>query len=319
MPDFNDLAVVVCSCDKYKSVWDPYFTLFEKYFTSPPKDIYLLTEIAEVPFEISSTWCEKSGGVHVINSTEKCWSKRIKDGLRQIKNQYILFCLEDYFLQDFVKTDTIEKALCWMNENENISAVRIFPFWESFTNEWPKYKDNFFVIDRNYKERVNAQAAIWRRERLIEILNNNETAWQFEVLASNRSRKDPYLYLGYHAPAELKGIFPYQIAQVNGCGITSGKWLWNNPVLFEKNNIECDFSELGIMSEKKWIRNYKSKLLRVYRRVVKFFRIVAIKIKNKEKIDVKAIINSSMSRTMFVLLSPEEYQERANGDLQLIP
>ena len=315
---FDNLAIVVASCDKYKSVWTPYFKLLEKYFAEAPKNIYLLVENMDIPQEVSSKWCEKLGGVNIINSTEKEWSKRIKDSLRRIDKKYILFLLEDFFLQDFVKTDDLKKAVEWMDENEAISAIRIYPFWESHTNTWPKYRDNFFVIDRNYEERVNAQATIWRKDRFEEILIDNETAWQFEILASNRSRQDPYLYLGYFEPLELKGIFPYQIAQANGYGITAGKWLWNNEQLFQENGIDCDFSKLGIMSEKEWTFHYKSRLYKTWRRVIKLINIVKVHWKNKQKIDVKHILDNSLLRTKFKLLDDIEYQTLSDRDLKLI-
>ena len=318
MYNLDDLAIVVASCDKYESVWAPYFKLFEKYFAEAPKNIYLLVENIDIPQEVSSKWCAKLGDVNIINSTEKKWSKRIKDSIRQIDQKYILFLLEDFFLQDFVQTDTLKKLVGWMDENEAISAIRIYPFWESYTNSWLKYRDNFFVIDRNYEERVNAQAAIWRKDRFVEILNDDETAWQFEILASNRSRKDPYLYLGYFEPLALKGIFPYQFAPANGYGITAGKWLWNNKQLFEKNGIDCDFSELGIMSEREWRFHCKSKLYKTWRRVIKLINIAKVLLKSKKKTDVKHILDNSLLRTKFQLLDDIAYQTLSDRDLQLI-
>ena len=318
MEKLNDLAIVVCSCDKYKSVWTPFFTLLNKYFNPLPKDVYLLTETTEIPKGTSSKWCKNGGGVKIFYSAEKCWSKRIKEALKQIKNEYVLFHIEDFFLQDFVKMDGLHKVMDWIRQDENISAIRLYPFWEDFTNDWPKYRDEFFVIDRNYEERVNAQVAIWRREHLIEILNDNESAWQFEIMASNRSRKDPYLYLGYYEPLSLKGIYPYQFAPANGYGITAGKWLWNNEKFFQEQGIECDFSQLGVMSEKEWTRNYKSKWRKFVRRITKLKNIIKEKRQNKEKIKLKEIINSSMIKTSFQLLNDVEYREYSAKDLQLI-
>lgn len=304
----NDVAIVVCSCDKYRSVWTPFFKLLEKNLDTTHADIFLLTETAEIPQETLSFWCQKMGGVKHIRCNEKVWSKRIKDSLRQIENEYIFFLLEDFFPQAPVDTNQLKKLVGWMRDDERISAIRIFPFWEECIFAWTKYKDNFLVIDRNYKERVNAQATIWRKERLIEILDDSESAWQFEILASNRSRKDPYLYLGYYEPWPLNGIFPYQFAPAYGYGITAGKWLWNNPLLFQENGIACDFSELGVMSEKEWTRSWKSKTLRLYRRGIKLLNILKAKIKAREKIDLKSIANDSLANTKFELLNGEDYQ-----------
>ena len=37
-------AVVVCSCDKYSDLWDPYFELFKKFWADCPYPVFLNTE-----------------------------------------------------------------------------------------------------------------------------------------------------------------------------------------------------------------------------------------------------------------------------------
>ncbi len=39
----SELAILVCSCDKYADVWEPFFKLFFKFWPDCPYPIYLLS------------------------------------------------------------------------------------------------------------------------------------------------------------------------------------------------------------------------------------------------------------------------------------
>lgn len=310
----NTLAMVVASCDKYRSVWGPQFALLSKFYRPLPEKIYLLTEMQPISDEERTVLL--NGNVTVIHSPEKTWSKRIIDGLRMVDAEYVLFWLDDFFLQSKADTGKIQKILEWMSQDTRISAVRLYPFWEKESLSWPKYKEEFFVIDRNYDERINAQATIWRKERLIALLQAEESAWAFEIMASNRSRRDDFLYLGYHDMGFEKRILPYEFAAAAGYGITVGKWLWNNQKLFDDNGVKCNMHILGVIGQQEWNALSKSRVNRIKKKIQKILDTLRRSIKSQGKSPVKIIRALLNARTRFQLLNKAEYLTYTQMDLK---
>ena len=88
-------SIVVMSCDKYECCWYPFFKCLDKYFPNHPKT-YLITE-------------GKTSKYSETIATTGSWTKRLKDALEQIKEDYILLMLEDFFIRKPVDEERINK------------------------------------------------------------------------------------------------------------------------------------------------------------------------------------------------------------------
>ncbi len=99
----KDITIVVNSCDKYKDAWNPFFRLFSIQWPDCPYDIVLNTE--QLSYK-----CDHLN-VKTINSEKNIpWAKRLRKVLEQIDTEFILFFLEDFFLQKEVNTEAFEEA-----------------------------------------------------------------------------------------------------------------------------------------------------------------------------------------------------------------
>lgn len=256
----KDTALLVMSCDKYSSVWYPYFELIKKYWPDHPERIYLSSETRGYS-------CEGLD-ITVINSNKvEPWSQRLLDVLAQIEEEYIIFSLEDFFLLEQVKTDRIEECLNWMKEDKSIAECRLTTYDTITKGEY--YKNTVFrICPSEHPYRIDTQFAIWRKSYLMSVLNPMETPWQFEGRASARSQALPDKLL-WLSPSPLNThdlsdmIVPYFNKPADGYGIAWGKWMPNNKKWFKQNGITgVKFHHLGSLSKKGVIS--RNKYLYVY-------------------------------------------------------
>lgn len=270
----QDVALFVMSCDKYSSVWYPYFELIKKYWPNHPDNVYLSSE--------TRGYSCAGIDINVINSNKvEPWSKRLYDALHKIPEEYIIFSLEDFFLLGPVDNTRIQKCLEWMKADRSIAECRLTNYDTVDSGDY--YKDtDFRVCPIEHPYRVDTQVALWRKSYLMSIINQMETPWQFEPRASQRSKSFPEKLLWFSPSKNLsldEMIVPYYNKPDDGYGIAWGKWLYNNRIWFEKNNIyNVRFSELGSLSQndverrKKYLYSHPNSLARkVIKSVYKTF------------------------------------------------
>jgi hypothetical protein len=106
--------------------------------------------------------------------------------LKQIENNNIVFILDDFWLQDFVRTDVIEKFCTYMDNDTNIGFICMVHQNNNTTNYVSKYPE---LLERGKKVpyRITTQFGIWKRKYLLKVLRKHESAWSFENNGSWRS------------------------------------------------------------------------------------------------------------------------------------
>lgn len=248
----ENIALFVSSCDKYESVWYPYFELIKIYWPAHPKKIYLSTE--------SKSYSIEGLDITILNSGSVIpWSQRLIEALNQVEEPFIIFSLEDFFFLDTIKQSKIDECLTWMMEDNSIGVCRLSTVE---TVKGKNYKQSDFVVcPKNHMWRVDAQIALWRKSFLLKVLHPMETPWQFEGFASRRSMnmEEKLLWFSPADPNDIKQmIFPYFNDVMKGYNIAWGKWLPKNKAWFLKNGIkDVKFHVLGSLSEEDIARRKK--------------------------------------------------------------
>ena len=237
----NELcAVLISSCDKYEDAWFPFFYFLKKNWESCPYPLYLSTE--------SKVYVDEKLSVKMLHCRQRnvSWSVRLKNALKSISTEYIIFLLEDFFLTDKVNQNEIERCIGYMEKNRRISVIDFecaekIPTRES---QYPGY------VERLPKAMyfLNCQASIWRRKDLIRFLNPYENPWQFELFGSERAKLFNRMFLLQEQNAIP--VFPYNVNWTTGYGIHGGKWLKSNILLFEREGIHVDFNRMGFYEHK---------------------------------------------------------------------
>ena len=195
------MKLVVLSCDKYEPCWEPFFILLEKYYHNHPK-VYLITETKNCPY------CE------TINIDSDVWTERFREALKQIDDDEVLVMLDDFFIRDYVNEERIKQAERLIKTLDNVACF-------NFEKKYRKGMDDSadWGIQFNNQIYLNScQPSIWNRKILIDRLQKNQTAQEWELTTINSSyihyinNKDFIIDIGYR----------HQDLSI-GFGITRGK------------------------------------------------------------------------------------------------
>lgn len=99
-------AILVLSCDKYASLWKPFFSQFHKYWPDCPYNVYLGSNIR--PFT------QDRKVKPVLSVIDKDWSSNTLEILKKIKEEYIFLWHEDYFLIKPIDTELFRHCFSFM-------------------------------------------------------------------------------------------------------------------------------------------------------------------------------------------------------------
>ena len=102
------MTLLVNSCDAYADLWQPFFTLLKRYFVPLPAEILLNTETKDFAFDGLNLRC--------VHSTAPTYGERMTDALREVKTEYTLLLLDDFFLRRPVDIDAagVTSSAGWM-------------------------------------------------------------------------------------------------------------------------------------------------------------------------------------------------------------
>ena len=158
--DFN---ILVLSCDKYENCWEPFFGLLDRYYPSHPKT-YLVTETKQ---------CKYSDTININNSI---WSYRFREALKQIPTKYVLVMLDDFFLRERVDAERINNIKFQDNDIVYNFEMKFRPGKDM--GDWSLQFQNQMYLN-------SCQPSLWDKEKLIERLSKDESAWDWELTIIN--------------------------------------------------------------------------------------------------------------------------------------
>lgn len=167
-----NLSVLIGTCDKYKSLWEPFQICFNRYWKHNTNNIFV-TDTLDVP-----TYTETK--FNTIKAQGN-WGSRMLKGIESIKEDYIFFILEDYLFHYSYSEKQLNNYL-ELAKRHNIDRLQISPGkYETNLDESVHGLDKVF---NNNRYSISMQPSIWKKEFLVEILLPNYSAWDFELKGS---------------------------------------------------------------------------------------------------------------------------------------
>lgn len=255
----NRCTILVASSDGYEDSWIPFFKILKENWNDIPYEIKLSTQTKSFQFD--------GLDIDIVNmspaNVKAPWGARMIEALSGIQTEYVLLLLEDYYLLEPVDQNRIEQCLDWMDED---NCIANFSFG---VMDYPNIRDEKYPgFERRPQVgpyRLNAQAALWRREKLISYIRPHESPWDWEILGSERSERYPELF--YTSIKDKPRVFLYDFWE---CGIRRGKWTKGVPTLFAKYDIDMDFSIRGfnmddVIPKKRFIHHFRFLYLPILR------------------------------------------------------
>jgi hypothetical protein len=213
------LDVIIMSCDSYNDCWQPFYTLYNKYFKNDYKT-YIVTETKDCQY---------------FNTIKKTgtWTRRLREALEELNSDYVLLLLDDYFIHDKVDLNKIKECL---NVIKDTNAI-VYNF-EMKYRQGVELDDKYDIQLNNQVYLNSTQPSIWNRQKLIERLDKDQTAWEWELTRVN----SPYIHLiNNDNPIINTG---YNLSR-QAWGIVQGKWSRETKTLFDREGIKVDYEKRG--------------------------------------------------------------------------
>lgn len=238
----NKIGMCVCSCDAYSDIWPIFFRFLEKYWSGISYPIYLNTETKD--------YFHKSFQIKMLHDTDiaSTWSSRLIHAIKNIKEEYVLLILDDFFLLSDVQENEIDKCAIALDQNENIACFHFCKMNPTegtlMSTEFEKFKKR----DPRWWYWVNFLPALWRKSALLDLLSPYENAWQAEYFGTIRAKLSKYDF--YTLSDKEKPIIDYNILLSEGYGLCQGKWTVSTKQLFEKEGIDVDMQQRGFCDPK---------------------------------------------------------------------
>jgi hypothetical protein len=185
-------------------------------------------------------------GVTILNAGEdEAWSRRLRYFLQTIDTSYVLVMLEDFFLDRRVSNAEILRQIELLQRLDGV-ALRLFP-----NPPADYFLDGVGILHVQSPYRVSLQAAIWNRRRLMDLLVDEESPWEFERRGSKRSRA---LSGGFYSVA--KAVIHYQHV------VERGEWFRSCARRYGAEDIGCDLRVRPVMGILKTCKKRPANLLR---------------------------------------------------------
>lgn len=193
-------AVLVVTCDSYNDLWNPFFTLYERFWSERSCDTYLLTNEAKPDIQ----------GIQVLSiGTDISWSDNLLAALELLPHEYVFLFLEDLMLYDKVNNKEFETLLSWAIEND-VNYLRFNPS----TPPDKSYNKSVGIVSAGTLYRASVVTSLFKKSVLKDLLVSGENAWKFETFGTIRSDKYDKFFSTYHVyfpilNTVIKGVWEY--------------------------------------------------------------------------------------------------------------
>lgn len=245
MPEqIDSLAVFVNSSDGFQDCWPPFFELYRRYAgTLRNLPLYLNTErvrctVAEPGAIATAVWPQTEG-------KRPTWSECLKRGLHCVRETYVLYLHEDYFLTRQVDDARIAAALEILRRDDSVGVIYLNQYGPQFRHSRP-HSSGVVEVCRPARYLASTQAAIWRKQFLVSLLRPWENGWTFEKCASLRIRRSSARILS--VSPEVMACHP--VIDYVYTGVMKGRWNPDCVPLFDEHGIPVDFARRGFYCER---------------------------------------------------------------------
>ena len=240
----DNFSIFINTTDSFEDCWIPFFTLFKKYWPDYKGLIYLNTETKKFTFP----------GLHIISLQNNkltpnapiTWSECLIRALKIIDSDLILYMQEDYFLKDEVENDIVERYVKLLQDNKDVHCIHLTD--QGSPAEKPSDFEKLWHIPQKDHDRISCQAALWRKDVLLQYVREYETAWNFECWGSKRAAILKHNF--YVVDKQWVRLNHFEIIPYIFTGVIGGRWYKEIINLLERNNILIDYSKRGFFESK---------------------------------------------------------------------
>ena len=201
----NNIALLISTYDSSEDLWRPLEQTYLKYWNDIDFPIYLSTNHKVIDSQVFNS---------LTIGDELSWSDNLIKSLNKINQEYVLLTFDDLFLTAKVDNQFIEQLMTRAIQSE----FNYLQFYRSIS-KGRRLDDLIFKKFNKTRYKNSTIWSFWKKDVLLELLQKDENAWEFETNGNIRS----YKYKGFYSTR--RNVIPF----VNG--IVKGIW---NPLAKNK-------------------------------------------------------------------------------------
>jgi len=223
----QNVAILISSFDGYEDLWSPLEESYKKFWPDCPYRCYVTTNYKKPNFDFFH---------FVAVEKDNSWSDMLFKSIQQIKEEYILLTFDDLFLYKKINNNDVKNYVEYFIYN-NINYLGLYPSVSKNT----EITTNIVSKNKNSKYRNATVWSLWKKEVLLDLLDRDENAWEFEDKGSERSNKYDKFYC----------VKTPVISYLNG--VVKGKWVPSVVRKLEKEGIKLNIKDRAIMTSTEFI------------------------------------------------------------------
>ena len=190
-----NLAVVVYTNENNLPILQLFLDYFFKHNPNFNLPIYVVGNKFTKPELPYSDKVKYLAGNVEFNSAGGHFSETLRNVLPQIEEDYIFYFCEDYILTYPIDQNSLT-TLMQMIQYENIdlfSFGSVYPINNGFSSFDKQYFEiPLYYADPNYRHTYNVQPGIWKKQSLLQLLNDNPSCSLHDMDNSILNNKDKY-------------------------------------------------------------------------------------------------------------------------------
>lgn len=175
------ITVVIGSCDAYQHLHKNFDILFNRYWKADTENIF----------------ASETKGIVGYNNvfTNGPWGYRMLAAINKVNTKYLVFILEDYYLSEPIDNKFLEDHLNILTEN-NADKIMFDTLYPDGVYNLHHLGDDLYQFDKNSQYLNSVQPAIWRTEYIKQVLQEEYSPWDFEIVGNaGASEKNPKILL----------------------------------------------------------------------------------------------------------------------------
>lgn len=237
----KDCTFLLSSYDGGEDLWPGFFTALKAQWPEMDMPIVLNTETKDYGFPGYNILT-----FHPSENKQQTWAERLVSVLMQIKTEYVLLFLEDFWLDEPVDDTFFRKTLEWMKSNPDVANFSFYPCLPG-TNIQDDRFERFELRPQKCAYKFNCQVGLWRTKEFISFFRSHESPWEWELFGSKRASRCPQKF--YSLKEDAKRVFSYG-DNLRGCVVLKGKWVKDQVLpLAEKYGLNIDYSIRGFADD----------------------------------------------------------------------
>lgn len=224
----KDLAFILYSHSSLQWIWDAFVGEMREYF---PIDCnkYIFADDTDLDEFYSQSIFGADNLFYYTNEWK--YAKRLVECLKGVEEEFVLIHHEDMIFMSDVDMDMFDYYYSILKHNEQFAYIKMLR--GGISNSAPiKFSEGLYYVQPDEKYRYAVQPAIWRKSKLLEVLNHCIDSTIYELEDSDKAseymiEKGMQCLFAYNEDDQKRGMYHWDNNKYPFIATALQKGQWN--------------------------------------------------------------------------------------------